>query len=231
MKTTNGQLTGKIPATAGELVEIIKANGSSANLQGMRRFGIDPRNGFGCSMPFLRSLAKQVEKSHQLALDLWDTEIHDARILASLLEIPEEVTLAQIEKWVQDFYSWDICDQVIGNVFRKVPDFVDCIPGLCQSESEFVRRAGFAGMATLAVHKKKWGPEAFEVWFPLLKSGCFDERNFVKKAISWALRQIGKRNTDLKGRVLDQLESWENEGLNRAGRWIVSDVRRELERH
>lgn len=117
MKTTNGQLAGKIPATAGELVEIIKANGSSANLQGMQRFGIDPRNGFGCPMPFLRNLAKQVQKNHQLALDLWDTGIHDARILASLLDIPEQVTKAQVEKWVHDFYSWDICDQVLGNLF------------------------------------------------------------------------------------------------------------------
>ena len=218
----------KIHTTAADLLETLNLNSNPINLIGMSRFGIQAKNGLGCSMPFLRNLARQIRKDHSLALELWETEVHDARILASLLDLPLEVTQDQLIGWTYDFYSWDICDQVIGNLFRHVPFFPNLIPGFCAANEEFVRRAGFAGMAVLAIHEKSWKPEKFEPWFPLLDVGLSDERNFVKKAVSWALRQVGKRNSDMKNRVLEEIQEWEKYPLNGSAKWILRDVRQEL---
>lgn len=221
-------MVGKIQSTATELIQVLRENGNQVRLEGMNRFGIQAVNGLGCSMPFLRKLASQVKKDHFLALELWETQIHEARILASLVDIPTEVSENQMINWVKDFNSWDICDQVIGNLFRKVGTFPELIPAFCNSKEEYIRRAGFAGMAILAVHQKNWEAEKFQSWFPLLKQGLNDDRNFVKKGVSWALRQLGKRGPEWRLMVLSELDNWEENNSGKAARWILSDVRREL---
>jgi len=196
-------------------------------LEGGKRFGIEARNGLGIRMPAIRKLARLINRNHLLAQELWKTEIHEARILASLVDNPREVTYEQILFWTEDFYSWDLCDQVIGNLFVKT-DFpiLMAIP-LTEREEEFVKRAGFVMMAAMAVHRKDMSDVAFHPFLKQIELKSDDPRNFVRKAVNWALRQIGKRNEVLKKAAIDSAERILLQKYPSA-RWIAGDAIREL---
>lgn len=180
------------------IIELLKQQASPAYLAGMQRFGVDNSRALGVKLPDLRKLAKTVKKDHRLAQQLWDTGIHEARIMASLIDDPALVTEQQIDSWTKDFYSWDLCDQVCGNLFDRTPFAITKAIEFSSHPEEYVKRAGFVLMAEYAVHNKKAPDDAFIPFFALMEREAWDNRNFVKKAVNWALRQIGKRNSTLK---------------------------------
>jgi 3-methyladenine DNA glycosylase AlkD/drug/metabolite transporter (DMT)-like permease len=183
--------------TYSEIIQKLKAKRNPRNIAGMARFGINPKNTLGISLPVLRSMAKSIGTDHALALKLWASGIHEARILASIVEDPARVTETQMDSWVAQFDSWDVCDQCCGNLFNKTRFAYRKTVEWSRRKEEFQKRAGFALMAYLAVHDKNANDAAFERFLPLIVRGARDERNFVKKAVNWALRQIGKRNPHL----------------------------------
>ncbi len=197
------------------------------NVEGMARFGINPKDTLGVSMPELRRLGKQIGKDHALALRLWGSGIHEARILAALVDEPAKVTEAQAEKWVRQFDSWDVCDQVCMNLFDRTPFAHAKAIEWASRTREFERRAGFSLMAVLAVHDKESGDGAFLKFLPAIKRASVDERNFVKKAVNWALRQIGKRNLSLNKAAIKAAEEIQKMD-SKSARWIAKDALREL---
>lgn len=194
----------------------------------MKRFGIHGGNLLGISIPTLRALAKNIGKDHDIAADLWASGIHEARLLAAFVDDPALVTKQQMESWVHEFDSWDICDQVCGNLFDRTPFAYDKAEEWVQSDQEYVRRAGFAMMATLAVHDKKSMDAKFEQFFPLIERYAFDDRNFVRKAVNWALRQIGKRNERLRLLAIGCAKKVLSQDT-KSSRWIARDALRELQ--
>ena len=210
-----------------DILATLRAHANPANVAGMARYGINTRNTLGVSIPFLRQLARGYRRQHQLALDLWATDVHEARLLATLVDDPKQVTPAQMEAWVKDLDSWDLCDQLCNNLFRRATPAWSKALAWSRRKPEFVRRAGFVLMATLAVHDKAARDEDFEPCFAAMLAQATDERNFVRKAVNWALRQIGKRNASLRKRALEvagEIAAWDS----KAARWIAADARREL---
>lgn len=197
------------------------------NVAGMARFGINTKGTLGIPVYELRKLAGTIGKDHRLAQQLWKSGIHEARILASYIDEASQVTETQLERWVKDFDSWDVCDQVVG-LFERTPFAHKKIAEWASREEEFVKRAAFAMMAGLAVHDKQASDKQFEGFLRLIKRASTDERNFVKKAVNWALRNIGKRNPALNrktvatAREIGQIDST-------AARWIAADALRELQ--
>jgi 3-methyladenine DNA glycosylase AlkD len=196
-------------------------------VEGMARYGINPEKAYGISIPRLRRMAKETGKDHGLAQRLWSSEIHEARILASMIDDPQQVTQEQMENWVKDFNSWDLCDQCCSNLFEKTDLAPKKAVEWSSREEEFVKRAGFVLMARLAVSDKKAEDCLFEEFFPLIKREAIDRRNFVKKAVNWALRQIGKRNPNLNARAIETAEGIQKID-SKSARWIASDAIREL---
>ena len=210
-----------------DLIKKLKSQASPKNVEGMARFGISSKNTLGVSIPFLRKMAKEIGKNHELALELWDSGIHEARILAGLIDESGRVTEAQMERWIKDFDSWDVCDQVCGNLFDKTAFAWQKAVELTKRKEEFVKRTGFTLMAGLAVHDKKAQDKDFIKLLPIIKREATDERNFVRKAVNWALRQIGKRNKTLnKEAVKTAKEILKIE--NKTAKWIALDTIREL---
>jgi 3-methyladenine DNA glycosylase AlkD len=214
--------------TADQIIANLKEHANVQAVEGMARFGIRPTQALGVSIPTLRKMAKQIRRNHALALALWESGIHEARILASMIDEPTLVSAQQMEEWVNDFDSWDVCDQVCGNLFDKTPYAYEKAVQWCQQEQEFVRRAGFVMMAELAVHDKKAPDEAFIQFFPLIRHYADDERNFVKKAVNWALRQIGKRNAHLRTLAL-QCASDIKRMDSKTAQWVARDALKELQ--
>jgi 3-methyladenine DNA glycosylase AlkD len=210
-----------------ELIEKLEKLGNPKDAEGMARFGINVEKAYGIRIPVLRKLAKDIGKDHDLAQGLWDTGMHEARILASMVDDPKLVTEAQMDGWVQNYNSWDLCDQCCGNLFDKMPFAFDKAAEWSEREPEFEKRAGFAMMAWLAVHDKKAEDSHFEVFLPIIIREATDERNFVKKAVNWALRQIGKRNLALNAKAVEAAEEIEKMD-DKAARWIAKDALREL---
>jgi 3-methyladenine DNA glycosylase AlkD len=194
----------------------------------MGRFGIDTRNALGVTVTELRGLARRIGRDHDLAAALWQSEIHEARLLATMVDEPSSVTEAQMERWVSDITSWDLCDQLCGNLFDRTPYAFEKALGWSRRDEEFVKRAGFALMATSAVHRKDVSDARFEVFLPAISAQATDDRNYVKKAVSWALRQIGKRSPSLNRKAIATAREIERIDA-RAARWIARDVLRELE--
>jgi 3-methyladenine DNA glycosylase AlkD len=210
-----------------EIIAQLKSQSNPANVAGMARFGISPVNTLGISIPVLRKTARQLGRNHELALQLWDSGIHEARILATLVDQPALVTEAQMEKWTVEFDSWDICDQCCSNLYSHTPwPYLKALQWSNRPE-EFVKRAGFVMMAVLAVHDKKAGNEKLIQFFPALKAGATDTRNFVKKAVNWAIRQIGKRNMLLNKEAVALAQEIQKID-SPAARWIAADSLREL---
>ena len=214
--------------TSKEAIQKLKKMANPKNVEGMARFGINPKNTLGVSIPSLRAMVKEIGKDHKLALELWQTEIHEARILAGLVDLPEMVSEKQADLWASGFDSWDICDQVCMNLFDKTPFAFKKAKEWARREKEFVKRAGFALMAALAVHDKAAKDSDFIAFLPVIKKASNDERNFVKKAVNWALRQIGKRNKALNQEALKTAR--EIAKINfKAAKWVAKDAIRELE--
>lgn len=212
---------------AQEILVQLRSLANPANVAGMTHFGINSKNTLGLSIPTLHDIAKSHPRDHSLAIELWKSGIHEARILAAFVDDPEQVAEAQMETWVKDFDSWDVCDQVCSGLFDKTPFAYKKAAEWSARPEEFVKRAGFALMAALAVHDKKSGNEAFEVFLPLILREAIDERNFVRKAVNWALRQVGKRNRYLHRqaiRVATELSRSESS----SARWVGKDALREL---
>ncbi|MFH1226317.1 MAG: DNA alkylation repair protein [Planctomycetota bacterium] len=210
-----------------EVIRQIKSRANPANVAGMARYGIRAKKIYGVSMPVIRRMAKQIGRDHTLAGRLWLSGIHDARILAGLIDDPALVTSKQMDKWVKDFYSWDVCDQVCSNLFDKTGFAYHKAVQWTKRKEEFVRRAGFVLMATLSVHDKKAPDSRFLKFLPLIKKHSTDERNFVRKAVNWALRQIGKRNLKLNQAAIRAGKEIQKKD-SRSAKWIAADALREL---
>ncbi|MFH1428618.1 MAG: DNA alkylation repair protein [Candidatus Margulisiibacteriota bacterium] len=210
-----------------DIISKLKSLSDPKAVEGMARFGINSENTFGVSVPDLRAIAKAAGKDHQLALELWESGIHEARILASMVDVFKEVTEEQAEAWVKEFDSWDVCDQCIMNLFRYLPSAYQKAIEWGRREEEFVRRAGFAMMASLAIGDKKADDKLFEAFFSLIVEKSDDERNFVKKAVNWALRQIGKRSFDLNKKAIQVAEKIDRFN-SKSAKWIAKDALREL---
>jgi len=215
------------PPACNEILNRLRSLADPKGAEGAARYGIRAPNVWGVSAPNLRRLAKEIGRDHDLAAELWRTGVHDARILATLIDDPAQVTPEQMEQWAADLNSWAVCDAACCILFDKTPHAWNKAVEWIDRQEEYVKRAGFVLMAALAVHDKKASDERFEVFLPLIVTRATDERNFVKKAANWALRQIGKRN-----RHLNEAAVRTAEGIRQidsgAARWIASDALREL---
>lgn len=205
----------------------LKAHGSRKNIEGMARYGITSKKVFGVSAPALRGIARRVGKDHALAGELWRSGILEARVLAALVEEPQKVTPTQMDRWAKDFDSWAVCDGVCLHCFVKTPYAYLKALQWSKDEREFVKRAGFALMACLAVHAKEASDEDFTPFLCAIEREAVDDRNYVKKAVNWALRQIGKRNRRLNGKAI-RLARKLQKSKSPAARWVANDAFREL---
>ena len=201
--------------------------GDASRLEEMARFGICTDSAVGVTLTELRRLARGLRPDHELPAALWASGIHEARILASLVDDPALVSQAQMNPWVADLDSWDVCDGVCGNLFDRTPFALDKAVEWSTREPEFEKRAAFAVMACAAVHRRDLPDAAFGALLPLIREGASDDRNYVKKAVSWALRQIGKRSAQLNVRATRTAEQIERIDA-RSARWIARDALREL---
>ncbi len=193
----------------------------------MARFGIVGEQRLGLSMPAMRRIAKTLGRNHDLALQLWATGIPDARIVAGMVADPARLTSRQMDAWARGFESWDVCDQVCGSAFIASPLAWAKVAEWAARPQAFVRRAAFALLATLAVHDKAANNAAFIDALAVIEAAAGDERNFVKKAVNWALRNIGKRNAALNRAAIDAARRIQAQGTGSA-RWIAADALREL---
>lgn len=226
----------RVPALLAEL----RGMGSERDRAGMARYGINVDNAFGVSIYELRKVAKRIGSDHELALALWATGNHEARLLACFIDDPAAVTAEQTEAWARDFDSWDLCDQATTSLFDRTQHAWPKATEWARRDEEWVKRAGFALMAGLAVHDETAANRAFVTLLPLIERGAFDERNFVKKAVNWALRNIGKRSRPLNTaavararRILAIANERAAGGRGgdpaaRAARWVATDAIREL---
>jgi 3-methyladenine DNA glycosylase AlkD len=220
--TRHGSLT-----SLEDLIRELKELGDPKAVAGMSRYGIRTDTAFGVSVPALRELAKKTGMDHELALQLWQTGSHEARLLAGMIDDPASVTLVQMEQWASGFDSWDVVDGTCGNLFDKTRFAAQKAHEWSSRNEEYVKRAGFVMMAELAVHDKKAGDMTFLEFLPLIFREASDDRNFVKKAVNWALRQIGKRNVDLNiaaVRCAKRIQSIDS----RSAKWIAADALREI---
>ncbi len=210
-----------------EILERLKSAADPKAVTGMARFGIRVTTAYGVSIPQVRTLARELGTDHELAQHLWASGVHEARILASMIDDPNQATDAQLERWVLDFDSWDLCDQCCVNLFRKTAAAYQKAIAWSAREEEFVKRAGFVLMAALAVHAKGAADSVFLQFLTIIKREAADNRHFVTKAINWALRQIGKRNHNLNHCALTTAEEILAMDSTTA-HWIASDAIREL---
>lgn len=229
--------TGRVPAILAEL----RSLGSARDRAGMARYGINVDDAFGVSVHVLRRVAKRLGTDHGLALALWKTGNHEARLLACFVDDPARVTAAQMEAWAGSFDSWDVCDQATTSLFDATRHAWTKARAWAVRDEAWVKRGGFALMAGLAVHDEGAADRDFLELLPLIERGAWDERNFVKKAVNWALRNIGKRNRALHRaatRCAGRIRAAANERAGgerggdpgaRSARWVAADALRELE--
>jgi len=213
--------------TFNQVLRRLKSKSNPAAVRGMARFGITTAKAYGWSTPALKKFAREIGKDHDLAQRLWSTGILEARMLAGLIDEKEKVTEPQMQNWAKDFDSWAVCDGTCLNLFRYTPLAYKKCREWSQRQEEFVKRAAFALMACLAVGDKAASDRMFLRFLPLIKRQASDERNYVRKAVNWALRQIGKRNQRLNRAAIKAAQ--EIHGLNSSSaRWVASDAVREL---
>lgn len=210
-----------------KILSDLKKQGTARNRQGMARFGINVDTAFGVSVTWLRKYAKQYGKDHDLALALWKTGKHEAMILSALIDELDKVTPSQMDNMVKKFNSWDICDLCCANLFDKTPCAFTKALLWSKSNTEFTRRAGFALMACLAWHDKQAVNEKFMPFLKEIARYSHDDRNFVRKAVNWALRQIGKRNIKLNKLAIEKAEIIQD-SPHKSAQWIAKDALREL---
>jgi 3-methyladenine DNA glycosylase AlkD len=210
-----------------KVIQKLQSLANPENVKGMERYGINPKNNLGISIYQLRPLAKEIGRNHPLALKLWDSKIHDARLLACFIDDPKKVAADQMDKWAESFDSWDICDQACTSLFDLSLLAYKKVYQWSESDKEFMKRGAFSLIAGLAVHDKTATDKKFEEFFLIIIKHSVDERNYVKKAVNWALRNIGKRNLHLNKRAIETAK--EIQKINsKSARWIASDAIREL---
>lgn len=197
------------------------------NLKGMSNFGINTENALGISITTLRKIAKSIGLNTDLAIELWNVGYHESRILASMITDPKNVDKKLIETWVNDFNSWDLCDQCCNNLFRKTVFAIDYTFEWTESEREYVKRAGFVLIAVLSVHSKTITNRDFQKYFPIILKHSVDERNFVMKAVNWSLRQIGKRNLELNLEAIRIAENMSKHD-SKSAKWIAKNALQEI---
>lgn len=212
-----------------DALSVLRAQARPDQLAGMARFGLAGAGRLGLAVPSLRALGKRLGPDHELALALWDSGIPDAQILASLLADPARFTPAQLNHWAAGMQAWDVCDQACLNALRRSPLAWARIPVWARRREEFVKRAAFSLLAVLAVHDKARPDADFAAMLPLIAAAAADERNFVKKSVNWALRQIGKRNSALCRAAIAEAELL-RQRPEKSARWIAADALRELRR-
>ena len=193
--------------------------------ENMKKFGIQYVKSYGLRLPQIRKIAKQCGKNHELALKLWNHSYHETYLLATLVEEPNKVDSVQLNGWVNTFYSWDLVDQACINLLRFIPEAIDNIFIWCKSDEEFVKRTAFSLIAVLAVHNKD---SNFDKYFEIIKECSKDNRNFVKKSVNWALRQIGKSSLENNKKAL-KLAYEILEIDNNASKWVARGAIKELE--
>jgi 3-methyladenine DNA glycosylase AlkD len=211
-----------------EALARLRALADPARLAGMARYGIGGGTAIGVTVAELRALAKELGRSHELAQGLWDSGVHEARILASLVEERDRVDEAQLDRWVADLGSWDLCDQFCQNLVRHTPFAWAKALEWSGRPEPFVRRAGFATMAGLAVSDRTADDARFAPFLQVVAERADDDRPIVRKGASWALRQIGKRNPSLRARAVAVAQALRDGGPG--ARWVGGDALRELRR-
>lgn len=215
----------------GERVEAalasLEAAGTPRTLANLVRFGIAARNAFGVSMPDIQALARRLGKSHELAAALWKTDCYEARLLAAFVDEPALVTGAQMDRWCRDFDNWAVCDTLCYKLFDRTPHAFGKVHAWGDAPEEFVKRAAFALLASLAVHDKKTADAAFLECLPLIERAAVDDRNFVKKGVSWALRTLGRRNLASNAAAVEVSRRLAASTAP-AARWVGKDAFREL---
>jgi 3-methyladenine DNA glycosylase AlkD len=211
-----------------EVLRQLESKSKRDQLEGMARYGMNIEHRLAVSIPELRLIAKKTGKNHELALGLWKTGIADAKILAAMIDDPTLLSDEQMEDWVKDIDSWDVGDQVCMNLFEKSPLAWRKVEEWSKRDEEFVKRTAFGLLACLAWHDKKANDDQFLQLFHVFERGAIDERNSVKKAVSWALRNIGKRNLHLNKAAVNEADRLRLLD-SKSARWIASDVIRELE--
>jgi 3-methyladenine DNA glycosylase AlkD len=210
-----------------EIIYKLEELSNPKDIDGMARFGITPQRTYAVRIPELRKIAKRVGKDHRLAKKLWELNYRETKILACMIEDPKLVSSEQMDNWVMEFDFWEICDQCCMNLFRKTSFAYQKIFEWSTHEEEFVKRAAFTLIAVLAVHDKKASDSKFERFFPIIIRESTDDRNYVKKAVNWALRHIGKKNISLNKKAIEiALEIHDID--SKSARWIASDALREL---
>jgi 3-methyladenine DNA glycosylase AlkD len=219
--------SGDVGATAREVLRVLERKGSKRNRDGMARYGIVAPKVFGVSVGTLRQLGKRLGRNHALAAELWKSGWYEARMLAAFVEEPERVTPAQMERWARAFDNWAICDTVCFHLFDKTPHAWSKLAAWADRPEEFVKRSTFALLASLSVHDKKAEDGGFLRGLRLVEQAADDERNFVKKAVSWALRSIGKRSPMLHAASLEVAGRLAIRPAP-AARWVGKDALREL---
>ena len=215
---------------AAEVVAELRSVADPSRLPGMARVGINVDRALGVSVPHVRRIAKRAGTDPRLAKDLWETEIHEARMVAGLVADPETLSLATMRVWAGDIDSWDLGD-LLADTFAASPHAERLIEQWSRAKHGFTKRCAFAMIARLAVHARDRPDDDFLAWFPPIRAGATDERNEVKKAVSWALRQIGKRDPVLYRATIAEAERMLREAAatgSRSARWIARDVLREL---
>lgn len=212
--------------TLSEILEHFERHRSEENRQGKARFGIDVSHCYGLGNQDLRELAKKIGRNHELALALWDSGSNEARILACYLEEKRKITLEQMDRWAHEAASWDVCDTA-ASLFAKTGLHHPSILRWTKEPEEFVKRMGYVLIACVAVHQKKLDDSAFDPYFQLIEEAVLDRRNFVKKAVNWALRQIGKRNLALHAKALTLAEELAK-SEDPTARWIGKDAIRDI---
>lgn len=231
--------------TYDQIIEKLKSLSNPKNIEGMKRFAVGGKNTLGISIPLLRNIAKEINREYtsrhssgqenklvdknKLALELWDSGIHEAKMLAAFIGVPELATLSKIDKWVNEFDSWDIVDQTCSSYFRKTKYSHELVYRYVNKKEEFVKRTSFVMIAVLAVHDKKMTNIEFQPYFELIIDKANDPRNFVKKAVNWALRQIGKRNQSLNKTAIETAnEILKKYPDSKTARWVANGAINEL---
>jgi 3-methyladenine DNA glycosylase AlkD len=210
-----------------EIIQLLEENADPEALAGMARAGITPDQAYGVKIPILRKIAKKAGRNSELAKKLWAKNTRETRILACMIEDPKTITEAQAEEWVKEFDYWEICDQCIMNLFDRTKFTMQKIFEWTKRDEEYVKRAGFALIARVAWSDRSKSDEEILKFLPLIIREAKDERNMVKKAVNWALRQIGKRNLILnKEAVKVSKEILKMD--SKSAKWIATDTIKEL---
>ncbi len=210
-----------------EVLNWLKAKGTQRTVLGMARYGLTAKQAFGVPMGTLLSLAKRLGTDHGLSLALWKSGVYEARLLAALVGDPARVTGRQMDAWAGSFENWGDCDTVCFKLFDQTPLAWAKAPRWSTSPRELVKRGGFVLMACLAAHDKEAPAEKFLPFLPMIEKGAQDERNFVKKGVSWALRMIGRRSLPLNRAALAVAKRLAS-AADQSPRWVGKDALREL---